>query len=230
MRLELSLICKSAAPRYATAIRRAILSGGRTAQARPASRTARGMPQTAQLASSCAITEPPQATSRAAPSTPSRPMPVSTTPSAPAPKTAPTDANIGSTEGMQPLELRPLVKPHHQRARRGSTVRCASPGATRMRSGRSAIPSSATTHSRSRNDAELAREHRHERRRQMLGNEDRNADPLGQRLEKDRRARGSRRSTRRPRGCRSDRVGIARSSGREPGLAAPAAAGAERIA
>ena len=46
------------------AIRRAILSGGSTAQARPASSTARGMPHTAQLASSWAMTEPPQATSR----------------------------------------------------------------------------------------------------------------------------------------------------------------------
>ena len=53
------------APRASDAIRRASLSGGMTAQARPASSTARGMPHTAQLASSWARTEPPQATSRA---------------------------------------------------------------------------------------------------------------------------------------------------------------------
>src|SRR5574338_745057 len=67
------------------AIRRAILSGGSIAQASPASSTARGMPQTALLASSWARMEPPQATRRDAPSTPSRPIPVSTTPSAPWP-------------------------------------------------------------------------------------------------------------------------------------------------
>src|SRR5205807_2559261 len=77
------------------ATRRAIFSGGSTAQARPASRIARGMPHTAQLASSCAMTAPPVATSRAAPSAPSRPIPVSTTPSPPRPYTAPTDASIG---------------------------------------------------------------------------------------------------------------------------------------
>ena len=33
-----------------------------------------------------------------------------------------------------------------------------------------------------RDAAELARKNRHERRRQMLGDEDRNPDPLGQRL------------------------------------------------
>src|SRR5215210_2620865 len=51
------------------AIRRAILSGGRTEQARPASRTARGMPHTAQLDSSWARIEPPLATILPAPST-----------------------------------------------------------------------------------------------------------------------------------------------------------------
>src|SRR5947209_16453857 len=72
-------------PSMRDAIRRAILSGGRTAQASPASRTARGMPQTAQLAPSSARIEPPQPTSRDAPSTPSRPIPVRTTPTALAP-------------------------------------------------------------------------------------------------------------------------------------------------
>ena len=45
------------------AMRRAILAGGRTAQASPASTTARGMPHTAELASSWAMTDPPAATS-----------------------------------------------------------------------------------------------------------------------------------------------------------------------
>src|SRR6478672_82872 len=125
------------------AMRRAILSGGRTAQASPASNTARGMPQTAQLASSCARTEPPQATIRDAPSTPSRPMPVRTTPMAPEPKTAPTDPNIGSSDGMQPLSLRPCVSRTTAPSGFGSTVRWASPGAIRMTSGSSAMPSSA---------------------------------------------------------------------------------------
>jgi hypothetical protein len=46
------------------AIRRAILSGGMTAQASPASMIARGIPQTAELASSWARIDPPHATSR----------------------------------------------------------------------------------------------------------------------------------------------------------------------
>ena len=46
-----------------------------------------------------------------------------------------------------------------------------------MRSGSSRMPSSATSASRLRGGAELAREHRHERRGQMLGDEDRHADP-----------------------------------------------------
>ena len=65
----------------------------------------------------------------------------------------------------------------------GSSVRCASPGASRMRSGSSAMPSSATTASRRATAAELAREHAHERDRQMLGDEDRHADRLRQRVE-----------------------------------------------
>src|SRR6185369_1170088 len=72
-------------PSVREAIRRASLSGGKAAQASPASSTARGMPHTAQLASSWARTEPPLATSRAAPSTPSRPIPVRITPTARAP-------------------------------------------------------------------------------------------------------------------------------------------------
>ena len=36
-----------------------------------------------------------------------------------------------------------------------------------------------------RGGAQLARKHRHERSRQMLGDEDRNADPLGQHVEQD---------------------------------------------
>src|SRR6185312_5646438 len=104
------------------AIRRAILSGGRTAQASPASSMARGMPQTAQLASSWARIDPPQATRREAPSTPSRPIPVRTTPSAPVPNIAPTEASIGSTEGMHPLLLRPWVRRTTAVVRPGSRV------------------------------------------------------------------------------------------------------------
>jgi hypothetical protein len=36
-------------------------------------------------------------------------MPVRMTPSAPAPKAPPIDENMGSTEGMQPLDTRPFV-------------------------------------------------------------------------------------------------------------------------
>ena len=142
------------------AIRRAILSGGSTAQARPASSTARGIPQTAQLASSWAMTEPPQATSRAAPSTPSRPMPVRTTPSAPAPKIAPADASIGSTDGMQPLRAAPVRQAHDgavvRRLDRQMRIarRDEDPVGRRAR-----MPSSATTASRRGDRAELAREH-----------------------------------------------------------------------
>ena len=68
------------------------MSGSATAQASPASATARGIPHTAELASSWTTTEPPQATRWVAPSVPSRPMPVSTTPSAPPPNTDPAEA------------------------------------------------------------------------------------------------------------------------------------------
>ena len=45
-------------------------------------------------------------------------MPVSTTPSAPLPNSAPPTANIGSTEGMQPLSSGRWVEPHDRRVRR----------------------------------------------------------------------------------------------------------------
>src|SRR6266540_2634155 len=60
-------------------------SSGTTWSAMPASATSPGMPQTTELALSCASTWPPAARSTALPCTPSRPMPVSTTPSAPPP-------------------------------------------------------------------------------------------------------------------------------------------------
>src|SRR5690606_24497583 len=64
----------------AATTRAAICSGGRTAAASPAEATAPGMPQTAEVAASCAKIVPPAATSLAAPSAPSRPIPDSTMP------------------------------------------------------------------------------------------------------------------------------------------------------
>src|SRR5690606_31728785 len=66
------------APPIAETIRAAIWSGGSTAAARPAAATAPGIPQTAELAASCARIVPPASQTRA----PSRPMPESTTPRA----------------------------------------------------------------------------------------------------------------------------------------------------
>src|SRR2546430_5160960 len=51
---------------------------------------------------------------------------------------------FGSTEGMQPLELRPLARRTMAVLWEGSRVRCESPGATTIRSATNAIPSSAT--------------------------------------------------------------------------------------
>ena len=83
---------------------------------------------------------------------------------------------------MQPLELRPLARRTSAVLPRDfqSEVRVARSDEDAVRQqGHSVLGDNAFT---SRDAAELAREHRHERRRQMLGHEDRNPNPLGQRL------------------------------------------------
>src|SRR5690606_807651 len=129
----------------ATAMRAAICSGGRTAEASPAPATAPGIPQTAELAASCAMIVPPAATIRAAPSAPSRPIPERTTPIAWAPNSFAQLSNIGSTEGRQPLgtgsSRRRITAPP---ALSGATVMCASPGATRISPRATGMPSLAT--------------------------------------------------------------------------------------
>ena len=84
-----------------SASRAAILAGGRTYAAAPSSAASRGMPYTTQLASSWAKVTAPRARIRSSPSAPSRPMPVSRQPAAPAPYSAATDSNSTSTEGRQ---------------------------------------------------------------------------------------------------------------------------------
>ena len=131
------------------AIRRAILSGGSTAQASPASSTARGMPQTAQLASSWAMIEPPHATRRR------RAL------DAVAAHAGEDDAERASAVDRAHRGEHRIDRGHAAAARcgrgsgarpapflPGSSVRCASPGARKMWSGSSSIPSSATTHVR----------------------------------------------------------------------------------
>ena len=183
MRLELSLICKRPPPSR-DAIRRANLSGGMTAQARPASSTARGMPQTAQLASSCARTEPPAATMRAAPCD-----------SVP--------AHAGKDDGCSRVRRKRRLPTGTS----GRATAC-SPRKMALRSRWTIGPSGPSTTSKMRIarrddhavgkqrhpffrnqrlalgcNAQLAGEHRHERRRQMLRDEDRHADALRERLE-----------------------------------------------
>ena len=159
------------------AMRRAILSGGSTAQASPASRTARGMPQTAQLASSWARIDPPQATRRDAPSTPSRPMPVSTTPSAPAAEyradRGEHRVDRGHAAAACPAMGQPDDAPCFEPVRASDAHRLAQRG-----SGRAQLP----CHPRQRAPRGARRapswraKTRHERDRQMLGDEDRDAD------------------------------------------------------
>src|SRR5690606_13419379 len=67
------------------ATRRASCCGGSTAEASPASATARGIPQIDALSRSCTSIAPPVSTSARLPSAPSRPMPLITMPSPPAP-------------------------------------------------------------------------------------------------------------------------------------------------
>src|SRR4029079_18508715 len=130
----------------AAAMRAAICSGGRTAEARPAEATAPGMPHTAELAASCAMIVPPALTIFAAPSAPSRPMPESTTPSGCTPKSLAQLSNIGSTDGRQPLATGPSCRRTTAvPAESAASVMCASPGATLMLTGATGMPSQATT-------------------------------------------------------------------------------------
>ena len=128
------------------AIRRAILSGGRTALTSPASSTARGIPQTAQLASSWAMIEPPHATS------------VRRALNSVAAHSGEHDAERSGAVNRADRREHRVDRRHAAAAARapgsggrsrrscaGSSVRCASPGASRMWSGSSVIPSSATT-------------------------------------------------------------------------------------
>src|SRR5262249_27756598 len=62
----------------------------------------RGMPKPTQLASSCTTTAPPAASTSAAPSAPSRPMPVRMATVARGPYAARTDSNVTSTLGRTP--------------------------------------------------------------------------------------------------------------------------------
>src|SRR5512139_2868235 len=103
--------------------------GGLTAEASPASATARGMPHTALLALSCTRMLPPRATTAALPTRPSRPIPLKTTPSAFFPNVSATAASIVSTEGMQPelAGVSTSVAATWLPWRR--SPRCASPGA-----------------------------------------------------------------------------------------------------
>jgi hypothetical protein len=68
-------------------------------EAEPARATAPGIPQTTDVASSCTITSAPARASAAAPSAPSRPMPLRTIPTPFAPNDDATLANMGSTDG-----------------------------------------------------------------------------------------------------------------------------------
>ena len=127
-----------APPRRASAMRRASLSGGRTAQARPASSDrARHAPDGAAgfvLGDDRAAARRP---ARAAPSTPSRPMPVRTTPSA-------AGAEHRADRGEHRIDRGQAAARRRVCGRGGrpaasptrSTVRCASPGAMTIRSGK----------------------------------------------------------------------------------------------
>jgi len=67
-----------------------------------AAASARGIPYTTQVDSASAKTVPPWVLIARAPSSPSRPIPVNTTPMARGPKTAASDRNNSSTEGRTP--------------------------------------------------------------------------------------------------------------------------------
>jgi hypothetical protein len=105
MRLELSLTCTAALP-VRDAMRRAILSGGRTAQASPASRTRaacprrRSSPRPGRGPSRRRRPAGPRLRRRRGPCRSARRERARA-------EDAPTDASIGSTEGMQPLAHRP---------------------------------------------------------------------------------------------------------------------------
>ena len=97
---------------------------------RPASASARGIPYTTQVDSASARTVPPWALMALAPSSPSRPIPVSTTPMARGPKTAASDRNNSSTEGRTPWRGGWSVKRiRNTPGQPRSTTRCRPPGA-----------------------------------------------------------------------------------------------------
>ena len=77
----------------------AIRSRGTLASLNPASITERGIPYTTHVASASVSTVPPRALIQAAPSRPSAPIPVITTPSVRAPNTLAAETNSTSTDG-----------------------------------------------------------------------------------------------------------------------------------
>ena len=137
-----------AAPRSARLSCAAILSGGRRAQAIPASSDRRGMPQTAELASSWAMIEPPPATRRGG-------------------ALDAVAAHAGQHDAERLLAEHGAGRTEHRVDRRAGTARRLRPepagppaspsttdhqmrfaGATMIASGNSRMPSSATTASR----------------------------------------------------------------------------------
>ena len=80
-----------------------IASSGRTSSTRLVATAAPGMPHTTLVASSWAITLPPEAAISAAPRAPSDPMPVKTSARLEEPHTCSAEDRNGSTDGLQKL-------------------------------------------------------------------------------------------------------------------------------
>src|SRR5262245_16164455 len=127
-----------------TNVRRApaISSSGSTKSTQPVWIAAPGIPKNSEVASSCAITEPPIFLIARIPIDPSLPVPVRTTASARSRKTAATDSNSRSAEGRRKCTSSELVS---DSVRSGTTRRWRSGGAMNATPGCRPSPSSAFT-------------------------------------------------------------------------------------
>ncbi len=183
MRREASLISMRRPPPR-SAIRRASSAGGSTAEASPASATPRGMPQIAALCRSWASIAPPRSTSAAAAD------------QAVAAHAAQHHADavlaVGlgdrgehridrrQAAGRRALAVEPDPRPRRRRARRRDGRRRGDVDAS---SATQRIAVLGDPGGAARGAFELAGEIGHEQRRQMLGDQDRRADPRGQRAQ-----------------------------------------------
>ena len=193
---------------------RAISSSGSTRSTAPSSMAARGIPNTALVASSCAIVGAPAALRARIPSAPSRPMPVRMTPQARGPYSRAAERKSGVTDGRKVS----TGGASESRATPSRTTRWRPVGASRPAPGRSGSPSARLAHVEARLRGEPRREPLGEPVGDVLHDRDRRREARGEAAQERReRARAAERRADRRRGPRGP-----------PGAAGPRAARAAR--